>query len=135
MKAMKGVLLLAACLGIVAVAEEFPEFIQMMKVTGAASGALQKMEKKTGPQAVRAAERMGGVYEEMIGFWRQRNAAKAVTLSEEGKAAALELVNAANAGDADKAEAAYQRLTGTCKNCHAEYREKLADGKYQIKIK
>ena len=52
-------LALTVC-GFVAVAEEFPDFVAAMKVVGTASGALQKMEKKTGPQAVGAAERIGG---------------------------------------------------------------------------
>src|SRR5690349_14288467 len=91
------VLLLAA--GITAVAEEYPEFITWMKATGTAADELKKMEKKTGEQAQRRAERIGGAYENMIGFWRQRNAADAVKLSEDGKAAAMQLATAAFAGE------------------------------------
>ena len=104
-----------------------------MKTTGTAVDELKKMEQKTGDQVMRRAERIGGVYESMIGFWRQRNAADAVKSSEEGKAAALQLATAAYAGDAEKANAAFKALSGTCRSCHEAHREKIAEGKYRIK--
>jgi cytochrome c556 len=126
-------LLLVVAPAMTVVAEEYPEFVSMMKMTNQATSALSKMEHKTGPQAVRIAERLGSVYEEMIPFWRQRSAAAAVKIAEEGKAAAAELASAAFAGDADKAEAAFKTIGGTCKACHDARREKLADGVYRIK--
>jgi hypothetical protein len=119
--------------GFTAVAEEYPEFITWMKATGTASDDLKKMEQKTGEQAMRRAERIGGVYESMIGFWRQRNTSDAVKWSEEGKAAALQLATAAYSGDAEKAKAAFTALNGTCRSCHEAHREKIADGKYRMK--
>ena len=53
-----------------------------MKAAGASLGVLRKLEKKTGPEAVANAEKLGGIYENMIGFWRQRNAEDAVKLSD-----------------------------------------------------
>ncbi len=117
----------------IAAAEEYPQFVAMMKMTNAATDALRKMDQKTGPQAMRAAERIGTIYEEMIPFWRQRNATAAVKLSVEGKAAAAELANAAFAGDAAKADAAFNAIMATCKSCHETRREKTSDGKYRIK--
>lgn len=114
-------------------AEEFPEFIAGMKAVGAGMDVLRKAEKKSGPQVVRAAERVAGVYEEMIPFFRQRDAKDAVKLSQEGKSAAAALASAAFAGDDAKAEAAFQALTGTCKGCHSTHRERLDNGKYKIK--
>ena len=73
-----------------------------MKSAGASLGVLRKLEKKTGPEAVANAEKLGGIYENMIGFWRQRNAEDAVKLSAEGKAAAVELASAANADDEEQ---------------------------------
>lgn len=132
----KFILCLAALLvsGTAALAVDYPEFAQWMKRTGQASNALQKMEQKTGPQALRASEAMAGVYEEMIGFFRQHGDAKAVQLAQEGKAAASALMNAANANDAAAAEAAYKKLSGTCRPCHEQYRERDADGKYHFKM-
>jgi cytochrome c556 len=125
------VLLLAA--GITAVAEEYPEFVTWMKTTGTASDELKKMEKKTGEQAQRRAERIAGAYENMIGFWRQRNAADAVKWSEDGKAAAMQLATAAFAGDEEKANASLKALNGTCRSCHEVHREKIGEGKYKLK--
>jgi Cytochrome C' len=124
-------LLLAA--GLTAVAEEYPEFVTWMKTTGTASDELKKMEQKTGEQAMRRAERIAGAYENMIGFWRQRNTSDAVKWSEDGKAAAMQLASAAYANDAEKANAALKALNGTCRSCHEAHREKIADGKYRIK--
>jgi cytochrome c556 len=126
-----GLLALGAC-ALTATAQD-DSFAAGMKSVGGASGELRKMEKKTGPGAVTAAEKIAGVYENMIGFWRQRNAADAVKASEAGKAAAVELASAANAGDAQKAAAAFDALGGTCKSCHEAHRERLADGKYSVK--
>ena len=125
------VLLLAA--GITAVAEEYPEFVTWMKTTGTASDELKKMEKKTGEQAQRRAERIAGAYENMIGFWRQRNTSDAVKWSEDGKAAALQLATAAYANDAEKVKTSMAALNTTCRSCHEAHREKIGEGKYRIK--
>jgi cytochrome c556 len=126
-------LTVAAVAGAAALAQENPEFVTWMKTTGNASGVLKKLDKKTGEDAVRSAEKIGGVYENMIGFWRQRNAPDAVKLSEEGKAAALQLASAAGAGDAEKADTAYKALNSTCKPCHDAHREKIGENVYRIK--
>jgi cytochrome c556 len=133
MKIWKPILMLTLAAGAVVVAEENPEFVTWMKTTKSATDDLKKMETKTGEQAARRAERLGTVYENMINFWRQRNAADAVKWSEEGKAAALQLATAASANDADKAKAALDAVNGGCKSCHDAHREKVGDGKYKIK--
>lgn len=119
-----------------AAAEQYPEFTAWMKAAGRTADALTKAENKTGPQVVRAAERLASVYDEMIGFWRQQDpddAADAVKWSEQGKAAALELANAANAGNAERAAAAWKRLDGTCTACHEAHRVQAPDGTYRFK--
>ena len=134
MKTAHVVWLALAASGVIAMAQEDEAFTAGMKAINGATGALRKMEKKAGPEAVASAEKIAGVYEEMIGFWRQRNAADAVKASEEGKSAALSLASAASAGDADKAAAAFSTLSGTCKSCHDAHRERLPDGKYKFKV-
>lgn len=109
------------------------EFTAGMKDLAASSSLLEKLEAKNTPAATRAAENMAGIYEEMIGFWRQRSSPDAVKLSVQGKAAAVALASAAHAGDAEKATAAFTTLTGTCKPCHEKYRAELPDGTYRIK--
>ncbi|HZT28851.1 MAG TPA: cytochrome c [Bryobacteraceae bacterium] len=134
MRAPGRVFLLLLTAGLSAAAQEYPELTAWMKASGAASGTLQKLERKTGPQAVSAAERLGGVFENMIGFWRQLKLDDAVKWSAEGKAAAAQLANAAYAEDAAAAETAFARLGAACHSCHEAYREKLAGGKYRIRI-
>ena len=105
-----------------------------MKTTGTASDELKKMEQKTGEEAMRRAEKIAGVYENMIGFWRQRNMSDAVKWSEDGKAAAMQLATAAHANDAEKAKSALASLNSTCRSCHEAHREKIGDGKYRIEL-
>jgi cytochrome c556 len=130
LKAAGLILLVPFCL---LVAEEFAEFKNGMKATDTANGALRKLDKKVGPEAAAAAERIAAVYEEMIPFWRGRNSPEAVRWAEEGKAHALLLASAASSGDEAKAAAAFSSLGGTCKSCHSKHRERLEDGSYRIK--
>jgi cytochrome c556 len=118
---------------VAAMGQEYPDLAAWMKTNNTASSALRKLEKKTGPQAVRPAEQMGGVFENMIAFWRGRNISDAVKWAESGKASALELATAASAGDAERAEAAFKTLTDTCRQCHEAHREKIGEGKYRLK--
>ncbi len=115
-----------------AIAEENTEYTAWMKACGQSFGALAKMESKTGREAIHHAERLGGIYEEMIGFWRQRNSA-AAKWSEEGKAALGILAAAAYSNDAAKANEAFATLGATCKNCHTAQRIKLPNGKFGFK--
>lgn len=102
------------------------EYSEWMKTADAAT------RPETG-EAIARAERLGAVYEKMIGYWRQRRAPDAVKWSEQGKAAAVQMAAAAYAGDAEKAETAFQAVRSTCQPCHDAYRVKLANGKYRIR--
>ena len=133
MQIWKPILIVSLAAGAAVLAEENPEFVTWMKYTKTATDDLKKMEQKTGAQAMRRAERIGTVYENMIAFWRQRNAADAVKLSEEGKAAALELATAAYSNDAEKAKSALDALNTGCKSCHDAHRERIGEGKYRVK--
>lgn len=127
------VVLLLATAGVTAVAQQYPDLAAGMKASDTATKALHKLEKKTGREAVRYAEYLGGIYESMIGFWRQRNTADAIKWSEQGKAAAVELASAAYAGDSEKAAAAFKAVNDTCQSCHNAHRERVGEGKYRIK--
>lgn len=127
------VVLLILTTGLAAMGQQNAEFTAWMKISGRAFGALNKLENKTGKDAISNAERLGGVYEEMIGYWRQRNLADAVKWSEQGKAASVELAAAAFAGDSQKADQALKTIGETCQSCHTAFREKLPDGTYRFK--
>jgi cytochrome c556 len=127
------ILLGLAMTALSAYGQQDEELQQWMKAAGPSAAALAKLENKTGKQAVLSAERLGAIYENMINFWRQRNAADAVKFSTAGKAAALQLASAARAGDDTAAASALRELTATCKQCHDAHREKIADASYRIK--
>ena len=117
----------------VSFAQQEDEFAQGMKASKSAMDFLNKAEKKTGQQVVSQAERLGSIYENMIPFWRQRNAADAVKWSEEGKALAIALASAATSGDEVKAAESIKAIGGNCKPCHDAHRERTPEGKYKIK--
>jgi cytochrome c556 len=133
MKLIKMALPVLACTGIALMAQDNGPLEEWMKTTNQSVQSLRKMEKKTGPEAVAAAEKISGVYENMIGFWRQRNADDAVKLAEDGKAAAVALASAAKAENAEDAAAAFGKVGGTCMPCHAAHRVRSPEGKNSIK--
>src|ERR1017187_7171119 len=130
MNASKLILAITIASGLVLVGQEFSEFTAGMKSADRAWDRLRDLQSKTGKQAAHQAESIEGVYENMIGFWRQRDSAVAVKSAIEGKAAAAMLASAAYAGDEAQAQAAFKPLSGPCRSCHAAHREKLPDGKY-----
>jgi hypothetical protein len=123
---------LALCVSIPLAGERVEDFHEAMEEFETANKVLQKLDRKTGPEAVKAAETFGRVYEDMIHFWRQRGDAKAVKWSVEGKAASVQMAAAAFAGDADKAAAAFKVVSDTCTPCHNEWRERTPDGKFRM---
>jgi len=113
---------------------EDPQFVTLMKGMDAAFGVLRQPEFMSDKRAARSAERLGSSYEDLIEFWRQQKAIKAVTISETGKATAVQLAEAVHAGNAEKAAALVKAMGETCQSCHEAYREKQPDGKYRMKI-
>lgn len=130
MRRRAAILVFLAGSSIAVLAQEYPEFKAWMKQQDAAMLELRKLESKTGPQAVRQAERIGGAYEEMIGFFRQHGGKDAVQWSEQGKAAATRLATASYAGKADEAATAFKLIADNCSSCHKVYRTRLSDGRY-----
>jgi cytochrome c556 len=129
-------LFLTAGFGLLAFAQDGQdeaEFFKLMKTTGKENNALRKLDPKTGQEAAASAERIASAFNQMHGFWTKRNVTDAAKWTEEGKAAADELLAAARAGNTDKATTAYANLASTCKPCHEAHREKLPDGSYRIK--
>lgn len=114
------------------VGEEYTDFTAWMKACHESYNALRQMDNKTGRQAIHHAERLGGIYEEMIGFWRQRDQA-AAKLAIQGKATLVILAAAAYSNDNAKATQAVADLGATCDSCHKAHRIKLPDGKYGFK--
>ena len=104
-----------------------------MKAIDGHAKVIRGLTARTGAEAADNAEKIAGLYTEMKEFWVKRDVADAVKAAEEGKDAALQLASAAKANDAEKGEAAFKALNGTCRSCHTAHRERLPDGKYKIK--
>lgn len=122
-----------ALVAVAAWAEKSSGLTEGMKDADEAAKALQASDARPGRDTVRQAETLGGMYEDMIAFWRARRAPDAVKWSEQGKAAAVQLAAAASAGDAAKSSAAFNRLSETCGACHQVYAKTLPDGSMRIK--
>jgi hypothetical protein len=135
---IRKVLALGASVCALALAQQDADFAAGMKRLSNMVGVVKKFtpgttDTKIRDQASGAAETIGSTYEEMIAYWRQREAPDAVKWAEQGKAQAAALNNALFAGDAQKAEAAMNAIGATCSACHAARREKTADGRYRFK--
>ena len=115
------------------VAGQDDEFERGMKAVKGTMDFLAKAEKKSGREITSAGERLGYVYENMIPYWRARDAADAVKLSEAGKAAATLLASASFGKDEAKVDAAIKEIGATCKGCHDAHRERTPEGKFKIK--
>jgi cytochrome c556 len=111
---------LLAAFALALAAQKLPEFALWKKV---AAGSMKALEKaQTGPEAVRQAERLGVIYENMVHFWRQKDETEAVKWSVQGKAAAVRLAGAAKAEKAEEAGAMFKELQQNCQSCHEAFK-------------
>src|SRR5262245_23085270 len=95
-----------------------------MKDLGASRGKMQKaIAAKQASDVAAEAEKVAGIYKNLITFWEGRKADDAVTLSKTGHTAATELIAAAKAGDDAKIASSVQAINGTCGGCHMAHRE------------
>jgi mono/diheme cytochrome c family protein len=114
-------------------AQSEADYAGWMKDLGATRGKMQKaIAAKQGPEAAAEAEKLAGIYKNMIAFWEGRKADDAVELSKKGHTALTELAAAAKAGDEAKVTSSMQAFGSTCSACHMAHREGSA-GSYKIK--
>jgi len=66
-------------------------------------------------------------------YWDGRNDETALELAAAALTAATRFKAAADAGNTRAVEAAFGELRGTCEPCHESYRERDAEGNWQIK--
>lgn len=105
-----------------------------MKAAGGHMGDLRKaIEANSTADVATHAKAMAKAYQGLEAFFAARHMADAAKWSGEGLAASKELAAAAKKGNTEAVHAAMGKLGGTCKQCHATHREKLADGTYKIK--
>lgn len=126
---------LAAGASMVARAAEKPpaDYQQAMKDLGGVMQALTKPGAAEDFEQVRkSAESAKAAYEVVKQFWRNKRAADALELAENGGKAAADLYVVANLSSVEGVEVALKDMGATCQACHAAHREKTAEG-FEIK--
>lgn len=114
-------------------AQSEADYAGWMKDLGSGRGKMQKaIAAKQGADAATEAEKLAGIYKQMITFWEGRKADDAVELSKKGHTALTELVAAVKAGDDAKVASSVQAFNGTCSGCHMAHREG-SPGSFKIK--
>lgn len=130
--------ILGSLLGVVLVfgfQMEEAELAKRMKGVGKGMGAVKKGNKTAdmamvGEGADAIATNLDGTEK----FWAAHKVADAVKMSTEGVAAAKALSVAAKAGDAAAVKEAAAKLGASCKGCHDQYREKVGENEYKVKL-
>ncbi len=120
-------LLLAGMLVIVpAFSQSEEDLDKAMKAVGKTMGDLRKANEANDAEALKAG---GKVLVEQFTlsskFWAKHKMDDAIAMNDKTLAAAKAL--AAGTGD-------FASVGATCKGCHDQYREKLADGSYKLKM-
>ena len=105
-----------------------------MKSIRAATGAVR--EQMSGEDAAglgASGEAIVGAFTTAKAYWTARNEEPAMELAAKALAAAQQFQEAGAAGNFDAARTAFGEIRSTCMACHSDYRERDADGDWQIK--
>ncbi len=105
-----------------------PEHQKWMKDLGNQMGALRK-----GVDVEKNATDMQATMKEVTEFWRKRPSEVGMKSSNDTVAGAIEVANAAQAGDKAAMSAGMKLIGAGCKACHDVHREKISDNVYKMK--
>ena len=115
-------------------AQDDRPFSQVMKEIGGATGQVKKaFESGAKEEVASGGEKLQSLFKEVEVFFTKRAAADAIESAKSAQAAAKELNSEAVSGTKHGAEAAFAKISGSCKGCHDAHREKLPEGGYKIK--
>ena len=127
-----GIALLSAAV-LPLVAEDRP-FSQIMKEVNGSVGEVKKAFDGGNKEAVaNGGQKLEALFKEVEVFFAQKSTADAVEFAKNAQAGAKELLGEATSGTKAGAQAAFAKVTGSCKGCHDAHREKLPDGGFKIK--
>lgn len=129
-------LVLAGVVGAAQPAEIADEdaFDAAMKDIGKTFGAVrQSMEDRSGEDVVSGAEHLAELFVHVEAFWETRGVEAAAGISVEAREAASAIKAAVESQDFQAIAPARDRLRGTCRSCHTEYRERVDEDQYRIK--
>ncbi len=105
----------------------------MKQVRATFGGVRDQVEAEAGADVAAAGKELAELFEKVEAFWEAREVESAIEISAGARDAALELQKAGETGNFEAAGEAFQLLRATCRGCHGQYREELADGSYRIK--
>jgi cytochrome c556 len=112
-----------------------PEMQAIMKSNAAASTALAvHVREKDYDAIVNDAAVLRRNFAEAETFWAERRMDGALNLTRSGLRALADLQAAAMASDDAAIEKAAAAVTGTCEACHKQYRVRLPDNSYEIRL-
>jgi hypothetical protein len=107
---------------------------KIMKMVGPAAANLRKLiDAKEAPAAEAQADTLEYYFDEVEAFFDARKITEAEAFAEEAGEHANHVEDAVEANDLAKADEHLKLLMTTCQNCHAKFRERTADGAYQLK--
>jgi len=107
---------------------------KIMKQVGPAAANLRKLiDAQQAPAAEAQADTLEYYFDEVEAFFDARKINEAEELAEQASDQANEVEDALEVTDFAKASGNLKLLMGTCQNCHSKFRERLADGSYQLR--
>ena len=123
------------CASVVTVlAQQKRPYDVVMKDVNAAFADLKKnLDGNSLASAAEDAGKLQSLFKETEVFWSAFKTKDAIEYSKSGQADALAVANAARAGNAPKAQAAYGSIGKSCKGCHDSHRELMPDKSFKIK--
>ena len=115
--------LLALGLAVCVVAQTEGEYSGWMKDIAKTKGGVKKaIDSKSNTEVAEGASHLAGLFKEVSGFWKGKNASDAVTIADNAESAANELAAAAKAGDESKIQSSFQAVGMACGACHMAHR-------------
>jgi uncharacterized protein YcnI len=110
------------------------DFTKAMKDINTSFQSLQRSNAAMNhTQGAKDAQTLSDRFKDVQAYFEAKKIEDATTLSKNAVAAADATVKASNAMDMTSLTSAQQKLSASCTACHAEHREKAADGSYKFK--
>jgi hypothetical protein len=107
----------------------------MKALRGAVGEVGDQISGQDTPGLAASAETITSSMARVMIYWRSQRERVAYGIADTAMGAGRSLQAAAAAGDFDAAGVAFGALRETCTPCHEQYRERDADGNWQIKAR
>ena len=105
----------------------------MKSISSTQTALRTKLKGNQLAEAAKDAQQLATTFGDVEKFFAQRSKADGVSWAQLGKTGATAVASALTAGDATKANTELGNMAGSCKQCHAAYREGGPPAGYTIK--